>query len=105
MSLIIIGKNGCPFCQAAKELMTFKNHKFNYFDIDSNIGKKKYQKFIKDGLVPNTWKTVPVVLKKNPKVSKKSKSRKKSSTKKSKSKDNLKFIGGFNDLKKYMLKY
>ena len=105
MSIIIIGKNGCPFCESAKELMTLKIQKFNYFDINSNIGKKKYQKFIKDGLVPNTWKTVPVVLKKNSKVSKKSKSRKKSSTNKSKSKGNLKFVGGFNDLKKYMLKY
>lgn len=103
--LVIIGKNGCPFCESAKQLMVFKNQKFNYFDINSNIGKKKYQKFIKDGLIPKTWKTVPVVLKKIPKLSKKSKSCKSSKTKKTKIKGNISFIGGFNELKKYVLKY
>lgn len=101
MSLIIIGRNGCPFCESAKQLMVFRNKKFNYFDINTNVGKKKYEKFRNEGVVPNSWKTVPVVLEKKKTVSKKS--RKKKTSKKTKK--NIKFIGGFNDLKKYVLKY
>lgn len=99
---IVIGKAGCPYCQAARQILVLKSAKFNYFDIDSKIGKLKKAKFVKEGIIPKNHKTVPIVIKNVKRLQSKSK-KKKSVKKSSKKKSNFKFIGGFEELKKLLI--
>lgn len=99
---IVIGKAGCPYCEAARQLLVLKSAKFNYFDIDSKIGKLKKAQFVKQGIIPQSHKTVPIVIKNMKRL--RGKSKKKNQIKKSaKRTSNLKFVGGFEELKKLLI--
>lgn len=94
--LIVFGRKGCPYCEAAKQLLLFKNKTHKYFDITTPKGLKEKSKY---KVIPKTFNTVPAVIQITNDKKKKSRKKKLSNKKKKK----IKFIGGFEELKKLLI--
>ena len=107
--LIVFGRKGCQYCQAAKQLLIFKIKTHKYFDINSPKGLKERKKYKQ---IPKSFKTVPMVIQvvdKKTSSKRKLSKRKLSKRKLSKNKKKMagvkkvKFIGGFEDLKQLLI--
>ena len=53
---VILGRESCPWCDKAKELVTSKDHTFHYFDVMEADS-------IREFLIQNGMDTVPQVYK------------------------------------------
>lgn len=75
---LMLGKDSCPFCKKAKELLTINNQQYTY--VEKNIASQEQIEWFK-ARAPANWSSLPIILL-----------------------DNV-FLGGFSELTKYMDKF
>ena len=81
---IIFGKSYCPYCRNACDILKKSNKKHLFLSLDKNINQEHLDELINLELIPTTYNTIPKVIKYK------------------KNKNKSKFIGGYEDLVKYL---
>lgn len=82
MNFLIYGKNNCPFCEMAKQLLTQREKSFNYLTLDEDYSLDHVQDVItaKTGVPPRTFPQILV----------------------QKGDEDYVYVGGFDQLREYM---
>lgn len=57
-TIVVYGKDYCPYCRAAKQFFTENDYHFTYFEVSND--KVKYQEML--GLTGGAPKTVPQII-------------------------------------------
>lgn len=70
----VLGRMSCPYTREALTVLKDKKMPYKFYDLEKSSNKKLLNKLKDKGKVPQSWNTVPIIIKEN------------------------KFIGGMDDL-------
>ena len=70
----VLGRLSCPYTREALTVLNDKKMPYKFYDLEKSHNKKLLNKLKNKGKVPQSWNTVPIIIKQN------------------------KFIGGMDDL-------
>jgi glutaredoxin len=83
---IIFGKSYCQYCQNSRKILKNRKKKYIYVQLEKKKNQKYVDKLIEYGLIPESYMTIPMIIRRM-------------------GKDKVKFIGGNEELIKYLKKH